>query len=86
VRSDDAEDDGAHDGGGPPDGPMPPSGFGVTEVFPTGPAWADAADEPAKGADDKDGEEGDEANDVSIHSDGGEGFFDFCRASFQGAV
>ena len=57
MGSDEAEDEGAGDGGGSPDRPVPPFGFGVAEVVPAGPAGAGFADEPAGGTDEEDGDD-----------------------------
>lgn len=70
IRSDEAEEKSAGEGRRSPDGPMPPSGASVTKVFPARPTGANFTDEPAGGADEEDGGEGDEAGDVAI---GGEG-------------
>ena len=86
MGSDEAEDEGAGDGGGSPDRPVPPFGFGVAEVVPAGPAGAGFADEPAGGTDEEDGDEGDEAEDVAIGGEGEEGCFDFFGIEVGDAV
>ncbi len=82
VRGNEPEDDGARNDGDSGDGPMPPFGFGVAEVFPAGPAGAEFTDEPAGGADDEDGGEGDDAGDIAIGGEGFESFFELVGIEF----
>ena len=62
-----AEDERAADGDGSPKRPLPPFDFGLAQVFPAGPALTEMSNEPTKRADEEDGGEGENADDVAIH-------------------
>jgi len=69
AGGDEGENDTAADGSGAPGWPMPPFGAVVSEVAEAGVAGADLADEPTGGADEEEGGEGREADDVAIDAD-----------------